>query len=316
MSIKVFVDGQEGMIGFKIFEYLLVCSDIEILCIEEVKCKDVDECCCLINVFDVMFLCLLDVVLCEFVLFVENLNIMLIDVSIVFCIYVDWVYGLFELICVQCEKICMLKCIVVFGCYVLVFVFVMWLFVDVGIVVLMFVVYSYLIIGYSGGGKLMIVEYESVVLGGKFVSLCLYVFGFVYKYLFEMVVYIGFVNVLIFMLIVGLFLKGFVVMIYFMFGQFVKCVMLQDVQCVFVEYYVDEVFVCVVLFDVDVNFDSGFFDVQVNNDMNCVDLFVFGNVECFVMVVCFDNFGKGVLGVVIQCMNFNIGVVEDVGFKC
>lgn len=53
------------------------------------------------------------------------------------------------------------------------------------------------------------------------------------------------------------------------------------------------------LFDVDSNIDGGFFNVEVCNDSNCVDFFVFGNVECMLFVVCFDNFGKGVLGVVV-----------------
>lgn len=43
MSTKVFVDGQEGTTGLKIFEYLSARGDIEILRIDEAKRKDVDE---------------------------------------------------------------------------------------------------------------------------------------------------------------------------------------------------------------------------------------------------------------------------------
>jgi N-acetyl-gamma-glutamyl-phosphate reductase len=37
MSTKVFVDGQEGTTGLKIFEYLSARNDIEILRIDEAK---------------------------------------------------------------------------------------------------------------------------------------------------------------------------------------------------------------------------------------------------------------------------------------
>lgn len=56
MSTKVFVDGQEGTTGLKIFEYLSARNDIEILRIDEAKRKDVDERRRLINASDVTFL--------------------------------------------------------------------------------------------------------------------------------------------------------------------------------------------------------------------------------------------------------------------
>ncbi|MFP3562148.1 N-acetyl-gamma-glutamyl-phosphate reductase, partial [Paraburkholderia sp. SIMBA_049] len=61
MRTTVFVAGQEGTTGLKIFEYLSARNDIEILRIEEAKRKDVDERRRLINASDVTFLCLPDV---------------------------------------------------------------------------------------------------------------------------------------------------------------------------------------------------------------------------------------------------------------
>ena len=43
MSTKVFVDGQEGTTGLKIFEYLSERRDVEVLRIEETRRKDVEE---------------------------------------------------------------------------------------------------------------------------------------------------------------------------------------------------------------------------------------------------------------------------------
>lgn len=62
------------------------------------KCKDFVECKCLINEFDVIFFCLLDDVVKELVMLVDNLNICIIDVFIVYWINLDWVFGLLELV--------------------------------------------------------------------------------------------------------------------------------------------------------------------------------------------------------------------------
>lgn len=298
MVFKVFVDGQEGIIGFCLFDYLLQCDDIELLCIVDDKCKDFVECVKFLNVVDIVFLCLLDVVLCEVVLLVNNLNICIIDVSIVFCMLDDWVYGLLELVQGQCECLCNIKWIVVLGCYVSVFVLLMCLLVDVGIVLVDYLVIVFLFIGYSGGGKQMIVDYL-VVNNLKFDSLCLYVLVLGYKYLLEMCVQSWLSFVLIFMLVVGNFFKGLVVMIG-LYLQYLVCkVSLMDIVCVLVDYYQGEQFICVVFVDNVVMFDNGFFDVQGVNDINCVDLFVFGLDECMVVIVCLDNLGKGVVGVVV-----------------
>lgn len=97
MSTKVFVDGQEGTTGLKIFEYLSARNDIEILRIDEAKRKDVDERRRLINASDVTFLCLPDAASRESASLVENPDTTLIDASTAFRTSADWAYGLPEL---------------------------------------------------------------------------------------------------------------------------------------------------------------------------------------------------------------------------
>lgn len=95
--IKVFVDGQEGTTGLKIFEYLAIRRDIEILRIDEDKRKDVEQRRALINASDLTFLCLPDTAARESVALVDNPNTCIIDASTAFRTDHDWAYGLPEL---------------------------------------------------------------------------------------------------------------------------------------------------------------------------------------------------------------------------
>ncbi|CAG7610366.1 N-acetyl-gamma-glutamyl-phosphate reductase [Paenibacillus solanacearum] len=60
MKHSVFVDGQEGTTGLKIFEYLSNRPDIEILRIDADKRKDPQERSTFLNASDIVFLCLPD----------------------------------------------------------------------------------------------------------------------------------------------------------------------------------------------------------------------------------------------------------------
>lgn len=311
MSTKVFVDGQEGTTGLKIFEYLSARSDIDILRIDEAKRKDVDERRRLINASDVTFLCLPDVASRESATLVENPNTTLIDASTAFRTSADWAYGLPELNRAQRERIRGAKRIAVPGCHASAFVLAMRPLVDAGVVAPGFAAHSYSITGYSGGGKKMIADYEAG--GAKLASPRPYALGLAHKHLPEMAAHTGLTSAPIFTPIVGPFYKGLAVTTYFTPGQLAKRVTPQDVQRVLAEHYAGEAFVRVAAYDAAENLDDGFFDVQANNDTNRVDLFVFGTAERFVTVARLDNLGKGASGAAIQCMNLNVGAAEDTG---
>ena len=115
MSTKVFVDGQEGTTGLKIFEYLSQRADVEILRIEEAKRKDIEERRRLINASDVTFLCLPDVASRESASLVANDHTVLIDASTAFRTSADWAYGLPELARSQRERLRTAKRIAVPG---------------------------------------------------------------------------------------------------------------------------------------------------------------------------------------------------------
>ena len=315
MSTKVFVDGQEGTTGLKIFEYLSRRTDVEVLRIEEAKRKDLDERRRLINASDVTFLCLPDVASRESASLVENGNTVLIDASTAFRTHADWAYGLPELAPAQRERLRTAKRIAVPGCHASAFVLAMRPLVDAGFVKPEFAAHAYSITGYSGGGKKMIADYEAAQPNPKLQSPRAYALALGHKHLPEMAAHTGLAAAPIFTPIVGPFYKGLAVTTYFTPEQLGKRVGPRDVQALFAERYADEAFVRVAPFDAQDNLDEGFFDVQANNDTNRVDLFVFGNEERFVTVARLDNLGKGASGAAIQCMNLSIGADEQSGLQ-
>jgi N-acetyl-gamma-glutamyl-phosphate reductase len=314
MTTKVFVDGQEGTTGLKIFEYLSERRDVEVLRIEETRRKDVEERRRLINASDVTFLCLPDVASRESVSLVnaDNHRTVVIDASTAFRTHDDWAYGLPELMPAQRERLRTAKRIAVPGCHASAFLLAMKPLVAGGLVSADFAAHAYSITGYSGGGKKMIADYEA---GGnpKLDSPRPYALGLGHKHLPEMAVRSGLKHAPVFTPIVGNFLKGLAVTTYFSPNQLSRAAKPQDVQALFAEYYANEPFVRVLPFNADSNLDDGFFDVQACNDTNRVELFVFGNDERFVTVARLDNLGKGASGAAIQCMNLAIGADEESG---
>jgi N-acetyl-gamma-glutamyl-phosphate reductase len=314
MTTKVFVDGQEGTTGLKIFEYLSARRDVEVLRIEEARRKDVEERRRLINASDVTFLCLPDVASRESVSLVnaDNHRTVVIDASTAFRTHDDWAYGLPELMPAQRERLRTAKRIAVPGCHASAFLLAMKPLVAGGLVSADFAAHAYSITGYSGGGKKMIADYEA---GGNplLMSPRPYALGLTHKHLPEMAVRSGLKHAPVFTPIVGNFLKGLAVTTYFSPDQLARAAKPQDVQALLAEYYANEAFVRVLPFNADSNLDDGFFDVQACNDTNRVELFVFGNDERFVTVARLDNLGKGASGAAIQCMNLAIGADEESG---
>ena len=105
MSVKIYIDGQEGTTGLKILERFENRNDVEILRISEEKRKDSAERAKFINMSDYTFLCLPDVASREAVSFVKNDHVRIIDASTAHRINPDWAYGFPELSEVHREKI-------------------------------------------------------------------------------------------------------------------------------------------------------------------------------------------------------------------
>jgi len=312
MTTKVFVDGQEGTTGLRIFEYLAARKDIEILRIEDSKRKDVETRRALINASDVTFLCLPDTASRESVSLVDNPHTCVIDASTAFRIADDWAYGLPELSPAQRERLRTAKRIAVPGCHASAFILSVAPLVAAGLVPSDTALSSYSITGYSGGGKKMIADYEA---GGnaRLMSPRPYALELNHKHLPEMAVRAGLSAPPVFTPIVANFYKGLAVTTYFHPQQLAGKPDPEAFHACLAEYYKNEAFVTVAPLASTENLDGGFFDVQACNDSNRVEIFVFGNRERIITLARLDNLGKGASGAAIQCMNLQIGADEAAG---
>ena len=97
MSVKVYIDGQEGTTGLKILERFKDRNDIEIMKIDEDKRKDNDERKKFICSSDFTFLCLPDAAAREAVELAKGSNVRIIDASTAHRTNPDWAYGFPEL---------------------------------------------------------------------------------------------------------------------------------------------------------------------------------------------------------------------------
>ena len=163
MSVKVYIDGQEGTTGLKILERFKDRNDIELIRISEDKRKDPAERARLINSSDYVFLCLPDDASREAVSFIDkdNDHVRIIDASTAHRTNPDWAYGFPELSPAHREKIKTSNRVAVPGCYASGFASIVYPLVSNGIIPDDFPVFAYATSGYSGAGKKAIAVYES-----------------------------------------------------------------------------------------------------------------------------------------------------------
>ena len=312
MSIRVFVDGQEGTTGLRIHEYLAQRSDVEVLRAAPELRKDPAERARLLNAADVAFLCLPDAAAREAAALVTNPNTCLIDASTAHRTAGDWVYGLPELAPDQRARLRTSKRIANPGCHATGFILLVRPLVDAGLIPQSAALSATSITGYSGGGKKMIEQYQA---GGdpRLDSPRPYGLALGHKHLPEMTAHSRLETRPIFVPVVGNFLKGLAVSVPLHLAEARRGTTAEQLHAALAERYEGERFVRVMpLRDPAVLADT-YFDVQACNDSNRAELFVFGN-EMQVLLICrLDNLGKGASGAAVQCMNVHLGIDEGTG---
>jgi len=316
MSFKVFVDGQEGTTGLRIFEYLSARSDVQILRIEDSQRKDPEARRALIDASDVTFLCLPDGASRESAALSTKAHTCIIDASTAFRTDPAWAYGLPELGKRYRERLREKKRIAVPGCHASAFLLGAHPLVAAGIVPTDYPVSTYSLTGYSGGGKKMIADYEAAdrrTLEPRLASPRAYSLGLNHKHLPEMRVHAGLEHEPIFTPVVGDFYNGLAVTTYWHPRQFARPASVAEVHACLVDHYSGERFIKVHPLGNAENLDHGFFDVQACNDTNRVDVFVFGDDQRMVVIARLDNLGKGAAGAAVQCMNVHLGLDEGLG---
>jgi N-acetyl-gamma-glutamyl-phosphate reductase len=312
--MKIFVDGQVGTTGLKIHERLDGRSDLTILKIDQENRKDIHTRKKMINEADIVFLCLPDTAAKEAVKLLDNPRTKIIDASTAHRTAENWAYGLPELSTSQRETIRQSRFVSVPGCHATGFALALYPLIASGVIGRDYPVTCFSLTGYSGGGKKLIEQYESVRKGDARMMGCRpYALGLKHKHLPEMAKAAGLSRPPLFNPVLGPFSQGIIVTIPIVLSQLKKKLTAKDLHAVISEYYSGERFLKVAGFGDDSILDDGCLDPQACNGTNRADIFVFGHDTQACVMCRLDNLGKGASGAAVQCMNILMGCDEGAG---
>jgi N-acetyl-gamma-glutamyl-phosphate reductase len=313
MSVKVYIDGQEGTTGLKILERFKDRNDIELIKISEEKRKDPAERARLINMSDFTFLCLPDDASREAVSFVDNDHVRIIDASTAHRTNPDWAYGFPELSAAHREKIKTSRRVAVPGCYASGFASIVYPLVSSGIIPKDYPVFAYATSGYSGAGKKAIAVYEGSDKPYEFNSPRQYALSQQHKHLPEMKAVSGLEYTPMFNPMVCDYFSGMVVSVPLQTRTLPKAVTAAEVQKMYAEHYKGAKMVEVMpLMPADEQ-KSFFLASNTLSGLNKMQVFVFGNDEQILLCSRLDNLGKGASGAAVQCLNIMMGIDETTG---
>ncbi|WP_239615524.1 N-acetyl-gamma-glutamyl-phosphate reductase [Cohnella mopanensis] len=311
MHYKVFVDGQEGTTGLKIFEYLSKLSDIEVLRIDTDKRKDPKERSKFLNGADIVFLCLPDSAAQESIALVNNETTKIINTSTVFRTDKSWVFGLPE-IKKQRDLIRTASRVSVPGCHATGFILTLRPLIEAGLLQPDYPVTCYSVTGYSGAGRSGIEEYENPTASAakKLNVPRHYSLQLNHKHIPEMLLYSGLLYEPLFTPIKANYAQGIAMSIPLMSRLMPRNSSAKDVHEALSAYFETERFVHVMPYDSEAYLDEGHFMISECNNTNRLEIFVFGQKDKINIISRYDNLGKGASGAAIQNMNLMLDFDE------
>ncbi|MBQ9905894.1 MAG: N-acetyl-gamma-glutamyl-phosphate reductase [Oscillospiraceae bacterium] len=314
-NTKVYIDGQAGTTGLKLFERIRTRSDIELLTIDPALHRDNAERARLINESNVTFLCLPDAASIEAVSFVENPATRIIDASTAHRTNPDWAYGFPELSAAHREKIRTSKRVAVPGCYASGFASLVYPMIQSGMMPKDYPVTCHAVSGYSGAGKNAIAVYESDEKPSDYESPRQYALGQKHKHQPEMQKISGLTYPPMFNPLVCDYFAGMVVSVPLHRRLLSGNPSLEEIHAMFEKHYAGQSFVKVrALQGADV-LENGFLPANTLAGTNLLEVFVCGNDEQILLAARLDNLGKGASGAALQCFNIMTGAPEETGLE-
>jgi len=313
MKNTVFVDGQHGTTGLKIRERLLDRKDIEVIEIPENKRKDPATRKKLINEADIVFLCLPDDAARESVSMITNDTVRDIDRSTAHRVTQGWVYGLPELKKGQRALIKKSARVSVPGCHATGFILLVYPLVAQGIIAPDYPVSCHAVAGYSGGGRVMIADYESPNAPEYIKDPRPYALTLNHKHVPEMTKFADLARPPIFTPTVVNVYNGEIISVPLIVSYMKKQLAAANVRELLAEYYAGERFVKVMPYPADDFLKNGYLTFTDCNGTNNLEIFVFGGKDRILLSARFDNLGKGASGAAVQNMNIMLDIEESTG---
>ncbi|MCH9662162.1 MAG: N-acetyl-gamma-glutamyl-phosphate reductase [Gammaproteobacteria bacterium] len=309
---KIFIDGQAGTTGLKIFEKLKKHRDVTLLILDEKYRKDIDKRVEMASQSDLSILCLPDQAAVEIVDKLKNVDTKIIDASTAHRTNIDWTYGFPELKGYR-EKIANAKKVTNPGCYATGFIALIKPLIDSSTLPPSYPFYIHGVSGYSGGGKSLISSYEKTETNKKYYY-APYQLDLKHKHLTEMKMISGIDTPPLFMPAVDPFYQGMFVHIPLhketLNSYTKKSLDKDDILGIYHQYFAREPFVRIRDWEEMKLRENKFFDIKIDADHNYLDISVFGKSNHLVLAAKFDNLGKGASGAAIQNMNIMIGLDE------
>jgi len=313
-KFKVFIDGEAGTTGLRIYERLSKRSDIELLKINPDLRKDLNERKKLINESDVTFLCLPDDAAIESANLLDNKHTKIIDASTAHRTLDSWAYGFPELDIKLEEKIKNNQLIAVPGCYASGFMSIVYPLVKGNICSKSYPFSANAISGYSGAGKKGISQYEDTNRLKEFDAPRLYAMNQMHKHLKEMKAIPGLDEEPLFNPYVCDFYNGMLVTIPLYVDKLNKKISVEEIHKFFSDYYSNKEFVRVMpLFEKGT--EDGFLSANHLENKDYLEIYISGNENRISITACLDNLGKGASGAAIECMNLALGLDPKLGLN-
>ena len=311
---RIYIDGQEGTTGLRIFERFAGRDDIDILTIDPALRKDPAERRRLINASDITFLCLPDAAAKEAVSLVDSDHVRIIDASTAHRTDPDWVYGFPELSAARREAIATGKRIANPGCHATGFISLVYPLVSAGILPTDATVACFSLTGYSGGGKKMIAQYESQERDAALDSPRLYGLTHQHKHLPEMQKVCGLQKAPLFTPIVADYYAGMLVSVPLSADQLAGGTTLARLHECYQDAYAGQKMIRVLPASVQADV-GGFLAANGCAGWDGLEIAVVGNDERMMVCARFDNLGKGASGAAVQSMNIMLGCDEAKGLN-
>jgi len=308
---KIFIDGQVGTTGLQLEKRLLTRDDISLLTIDPALRKDPSIRLGLMREADIIFLCLPDEEAKKAAKMAPE-NKIVIDASPAHRVTPGWVYGLPELSLNHRNALIGATRIAIPGCHAAGFISLVYPLLHAGTISYDAKLHCNSLTGYSGGGRQMIEQYESIRLYGDVLSSPRpYALGLSHKHLPEMQQICNLTYPPHFMPVVGDIAQGMFVTVPLWTSDLLKPVTKMDIWQTFALHYKNSRFINII--PIEDSSQISFMDMTVCNNSNQLDIFVFGNDDQILLGARLDNLGKGASGAAVQCMNIVLNLDESLG---